>query len=168
MHRSQRGGRSVAGRMRTPEEPIDASRFRFAVVVASFNDSITSKLLKGAREYLAGHGDPSADEFWVPGAFELPLAAKLLASSGRYDAVVCLGAVIRGETPHFEFVAASSARGIQEAALSTGIPVAFGVVTTDDVAQAEARAGGAHGNKGWEAARTAVEMAAFAESLKRA
>lgn len=151
--------------MRTPEDPIDASRFRFAVVVSEFNHPITSRLVKGARECFADHGDPEVDEYSVPGAFELPVAAQLLAETGSYDAIVCLGAVVRGETPHFDYVAGEAARGIQEAALATGVPVAFGVLTTNDMAQAEARAGGEQGNKGWDAARTAIEMAAFCESL---
>ena len=103
--------------------------------------------------------------FHVPGAFELPLAAKLLAHTHTYHGIIALGAVIRGNTPHFDFVAAEAARGLQQVALETGLPVAFGVLTTDTMEQAEARAGGAHGNKGYDAAMTAVEMAHFADSL---
>ena len=133
---------------------------RFALVVSRFNEIVTGKLLAGAIECLRAHGVDEDDLVvaWVPGAFELPTAARHAAASG-YDAVICLGAVIRGETPHFEYVAAEAASGLQLAALETGIPVSFGVLTCDTREQAEERAGGAHGNKGAEAARSALEMA---------
>jgi 6,7-dimethyl-8-ribityllumazine synthase len=137
----------------------DARGLRFAIVVARFNSAITQKLLEGARQALKQAGAESFDEFWVPGAFELPLAAKRLAT--RYDGIIALGAVIRGETPHFEYVAAEAARGLQQVAVECGKPVAFGVLTTDTNEQAEARAGGSRGNKGYDAAMTAVEMARF-------
>jgi 6,7-dimethyl-8-ribityllumazine synthase len=137
----------------------DPRGLRFAVVTARYNRAITAKLLEGARQALACAAQ--VDLFDVPGAFELPLAALRLARRGGYDAIVALGCVIRGETPHFEYVAGEAARGLQQVALETGVPVAFGVLTTDTVAQAEARAGGALGNKGYEAAMTAVEMARF-------
>lgn len=137
----------------------DARGLRFAVVTARYNRDITAKLLAGARQALACAAQ--VDLFEVPGAFELPLAALRLARNGRYDAIVALGCVIRGETPHFEYVAGEAARGLQQVALETGVPVAFGVLTTDTVEQAEARAGGALGNKGYDAAMTAVEMARF-------
>jgi 6,7-dimethyl-8-ribityllumazine synthase len=135
---------------------FDATGLRFAIVVARFNSGITDKLLAGAREALAKTG-AQEDVFRVPGAFELPLAAKMLAQTHRYHGVIALGAVIRGDTPHFDFVAGEAARGLQNVALETGIPVAFGVLTTDTLAQAEARS-----DKGFDAAMTAIEMARFA------
>ncbi len=137
----------------------DARGLKFAIVAARFNSGITDKLLQGAREALKQAGAEHFDDYVVPGAFELPLAAKLLLP--RYDAVIALGAVIRGETPHFEYVAAETARGLQQVALECGKPVAFGVLTTDTYEQAEARAGGNRGNKGFDAAMTAIEMARF-------
>jgi 6,7-dimethyl-8-ribityllumazine synthase len=138
----------------------DARGLRFAIVVARFNSGVTEKLLAGAQEALKVAQAERSDVFHVPGAFELPLAAKRLASS--YDALIALGAVIRGDTPHFDYVAGEAARGLQQVALETGTPVAFGVLTTDTLEQAEQRAGGAHGNKGYDAAMTAIEMARFA------
>jgi 6,7-dimethyl-8-ribityllumazine synthase len=152
--------------MTTPEETPDASRFRFAIVVSQFHRDITERLLEGAQECLSKHGAPDVDVAWVPGAFELPLAAQLLAVTGRYDAIVCLGCVIRGDTPHFEYVSSAAAIGLQDAALRAGLPMAFGVLTTEDRAQAEARAGGAEGNKGWDAASTAIAMAALAADIR--
>jgi 6,7-dimethyl-8-ribityllumazine synthase len=137
----------------------DARGLRFAIVVARFNSNITAKLLEGAQKALHDASAAVADVYYVPGAFELPLAAKHLAES--YDAIVALGAVIRGGTPHFDYVAGEAARGLMRAALDTGVPVAFGVLTTDTVEQAEERAGGSHGNKGFDAAKTAIEMARF-------
>lgn len=142
------------------EGNLDASGLRVAIVAGRFNDDVTKLLLDGALHELAAMGlDPdSVPVVWVPGAFEIPLVAKQLAESGERDAVVCVGAVIRGDTPHFDFVAEACASGISRVALDTGVPVAFGVLTTDDRDQAFARAGGAEGNKGAEAAATAVEM----------
>ncbi|HEY1759265.1 MAG TPA: 6,7-dimethyl-8-ribityllumazine synthase [Bryobacteraceae bacterium] len=140
----------------------DASGLRFAIVVARFNSGITDKLLAGAQEALTKAGAQSSRVFYVPGAFELPLAAQKLAKA--YDAIIALGAVIRGETPHFDFVAGAAAQGLQKVTLKTGTPVAFGVLTTNTFAEAEARAGGVHGNKGYDAAMTAIEMARFGES----
>ena len=137
----------------------DAKGLKFAIVVARFNLSITQKLLGGAQEALNKAGAEQVDVFHVPGAFELPLAAQRAVQ--RYDAVIALGAVIRGETPHFDFVAGEAARGLQQVALKYDKPIAFGVLTTDTVEQAEARAGGKLGNKGFDAAMTAVEMARF-------
>jgi 6,7-dimethyl-8-ribityllumazine synthase len=145
----------------------DARGLRFAVVVARFNSPVTDKLLAGAREAFQAH-KAGFDEFFVPGAFELPLATKWLAASGKYDAIVALGAVIRGDTPHFDFVAGEAARGLQEVALESGVPVAFGVLTTNTVRQAQARAGGKDGNKGYDAAMTAIEMARLGRSLAQA
>lgn len=145
----------------------DGSGRRVAVVAARFNEVVTAKLVEGAVTGLAKHGvdEGSIDVAWVPGAFEIPLVADRFARSGRYDAVVCLGAVIRGETAHFELVANEAARGIATVMRETGVPVIFEVLATDDLAQAEARAGGAHGNKGWEAAEAALEMAWLLDRL---
>jgi len=138
----------------------DARGLKFAVVVARFNSAITEKLLESARKGL--EGSERCDVFHVPGAFELPLAAKMLAHTHRYNAIVALGAVIRGGTPHFDYVAGEAARGLQQVALETGLPVAFGVLTTDTLEQAEARV-----NKGFDAAMTAIEMARFAPTVAR-
>ena len=151
----------------TPHFTADARGLKFAVVVARFNSGITEKLLQGAREALTKAGADGIEVFHVPGAFELPLAAKWLAHGG-YSAIIALGAVIRGETPHFDFVAGEAARGLQQVALECSIPVAFGVLTTDTMEQAEARAGGKHGNKGHDAAMTAIEMARFGHAPGRA
>jgi 6,7-dimethyl-8-ribityllumazine synthase len=137
----------------------DATGLRFAIVVARFNAGITEKLLAGAQDALTKSGAKSSRVFYVPGAFELPFAAQELAKA--YDAIIALGAVIRGETPHFDFVAGAAAQGLQQVTLESGTPVAFGVLTTNTVAEAEARAGGVHGNKGYDAAMTAIEMARF-------
>ncbi len=133
---------------------------RFAVVLGRFNELIGSRLLSGFEDAIVRHGGLSdaIDVYWVPGAFELPVVAKRLASSGRYASVTALGAVIRGATPHFDYVAAEAAKGIQNAALATGVPVIFGVLTTDTIEQAIERAGTKGGNKGWEAGCTAIEM----------
>lgn len=151
----------------TPHFTADARGLKFAVVVARFNSGITEKLLQGAREALTKAGADGIEVFHVPGAFELPLAAKWLAHGG-YSAIIALGAVIRGETPHFDFVAGEAARGLQQVALECSIPVAFGVLTTDTMEQAEARAGGKHGNKGHDAAMTAIEMARFGRAPGKA
>ncbi len=145
----------------------DGSNRRIAVVAARFNEVVTARLVEGAVAGLVKHGvdEGSIDVAWVPGAFEIPLVADRFARSGRYDAVVCLGAVIRGETAHFELVANEAARGIAVVMRETGVPVIFEVLATDDLAQAEARAGGAHGNKGWEAAEAALEMAWLLDRL---
>jgi 6,7-dimethyl-8-ribityllumazine synthase len=145
----------------------DGAGKRIGVVAARFNEVITSKLVDGAVDGLRSHGvpDEGIDVAWVPGAFEIPIVARRFARSGRYDAVICLGAVIRGETAHFELVANEAARGIAGVAAETGVPVIFEVLATDDLEQAESRAGGTHGNKGYEAARAAIEMAWLLESL---
>jgi 6,7-dimethyl-8-ribityllumazine synthase len=138
----------------------DARGLKFAIVVARFNAAITEKLLDGARKALEEAGAEGFEVFHVPGAFELPLAAKLLAHTHAFHAIIALGAVIRGETPHFDYVAGESARGLQDVALETGLPVAFGVLTTDTYVQAEART-----NKGFDAAMTAIEMARVARVI---
>ena len=142
---------------------------RVAIACGRFNDLITERLLAGARDGLLRHGvdESSITEAWVPGAFELPLAASRLASSGEYDAVICLGAVIRGATGHYEHVAGQCAAGIQQAQLDTGVPVVFGVLTTDTIEQAIERAGTKAGNKGFEAASTAIEMADLLRQLPK-
>jgi len=153
----------VAGSRRTPEAPLEISGLRFAIVVAEFNASITERLLEGALECFAKNGVPedSVEVRRVPGAFELPLAAQLLAATKDFAAIVALACVIRGDTPHFEYVSQAATHGLLRVSLDASIPVAFGVLTTDDVAQAETRAGGEHGNKGFDAAQTALEMALF-------
>jgi 6,7-dimethyl-8-ribityllumazine synthase len=140
---------------------------RFAVVAGRFNEHISKRLLDGALQAFAAAGLPAAsvDVHWVPGAFELPQAAAHLAATGRYAGIVCVGCVIRGQTPHFEFVAGEAARGIQEVALRTGVPTAFGVITALTEEQALERAGGEVGNRGEEAAHAALEMAAFVDAI---
>ncbi len=130
-------------------------------MVSRFNETITQRLLEGALDALVRHGVAfdDVDVFWVPGAWELPGAARRVAASERYDALVALGAVIRGDTPHFEYVAGEASRGLSLASADFDVPIAFGVLTCDTLAQAEARAGGEHGNKGWDAALAALEMA---------
>jgi 6,7-dimethyl-8-ribityllumazine synthase len=140
-----------------------------AIVVARFNELVTGKLLEGALECLRAHGVDEDDLLvaWVPGAFELPLVSRRLAASGGFDAVICLGAVVRGETPHFDHVAGQAALGIRTAAEDTGVPVIFGVLTTDTLEQAIDRAGGKHGNKGWDAAMAALETASVLDQLPK-
>lgn len=139
---------------------VNAEGFRFAIVAARWNDFLTSKLIDGAIDALESHGAAESDVevFKVPGSFELSLASQKLAESGRFDAVIAIGVVIRGETPHFDFVAGEAAKGINQAALKTGVPVAFGVITADTLDQAINRSGVKAGNKGYEAAVTAIEV----------
>ena len=134
---------------------------RCAVVVSRFNEIITQRLLEGALDALVRHGVAfdDVDVFWVPGAWELPAAARRVAASERYDALIALGAVIRGDTPHFDYVAGEASRGLSAASADFDVPIAFGVLTCDTMAQAEARSGGEHGNKGWDSALAALEMA---------
>jgi len=155
--------------MRTIQGGFEARGRRFAVVASRFNDVVVQKLVDGAVSCLHKHGiaEDDLELVWVPGAFELPLVAKRLAESGGYDAVICLGAVIRGETPHFDYVAAESARGIREASMQTGVPMLFGVLTTETFEQAMDRAGGKHGNKGWDAAMAAMETADVLDRLPK-
>jgi 6,7-dimethyl-8-ribityllumazine synthase len=151
------------------EGSFDGRGLRVAVAAARFNETITRDLVEGALDCLRRHGvrDEDLSVTWVPGAFELPPAAARLAASGEVDAVVCVGAVIRGETAHFDFVAAHATNGIGQVALSTGIPVTCGVLTTNDVEQARDRAGGKFGNKGAEAALAAIEMANLFASMPK-
>jgi len=141
---------------------------RIGLAASRFNNFITSRLLDGAMDCLLRHGVAEDDisVVWAPGSFELPLVAKKMAESGKYDAVVCLGAIIRGGTPHFDFVAAETAKGIASVALSTGVPTIFSVVTTDDLEQAIDRAGTRAGNRGAEAAQSAIEMANLLKQLR--
>ena len=145
---------------RTLEGKISAEGYRFGLVVSRFNDFISSKLVEGAVDALKRHGATEEQLLLVkvPGAFEIPLTAKKLAESGKVDAVICLGAVIRGSTPHFDYVAAEVSKGIAVVSLETKVPVAFGVLTTDNLEQAIERAGTKSGNKGWDAALAAMEM----------
>ena len=146
---------------------LDASGLRFAVVVSRFNHLISAALLEGCRGTLVARGttEERIDVAWVPGAFEIPQAARALAESGRYAAVITLGSVIRGGTPHFDYVCVGVTDGVREVMRDTGVPVAFGVLTTDDIDQALDRAGGAHGNKGADVALAAIEMARLAPLL---
>jgi len=148
-------------------DAVDTRGLRVATVVARFNQHVTSLLEDGAITTLGEHGivGDDAPVYRVPGAFELAIVAKRLAESGEWDAVICIGAVIRGDTPHFDYVAGECAAGLARVALDTGVPVVFGVLTTDDLDQALARAGGAEGNKGSEAAETALETAALLRAL---
>lgn len=150
----------------TPD--LDASNRRFAVVVSRFNHLISTSLLQGCESTLLAHGacDSDIDVAWVPGAFEIPQAARALALSGRYAAIIALGSVIRGGTPHFDYVCSSVTDGVREVIRDTNVPVGFGVLTTDDPEQAIARSGGDHGNKGEEAALAALEMAGLCGLLK--
>ena len=147
------------------EGALDGSGLTLAIVVSRFNEFATGKLLAGAEEAAERYGVARHEVFWVPGSFEIPIVAKRLAESGRYQAVVCLGAVVRHETAHFEYVAGQAAEGIQRAALDTGVPCIFGVLTCDSEEQALERAGGKHGNKGFEAVETAVRVANLLRDL---
>lgn len=149
------------------EGNLIADNLKVAIVVGRFNDFITMRLLDGAKDSLIRHGVKASDVTisFVPGAFELPLVAKKLAASKKYDAVIALGAVIRGSTPHFDYVCNEAAKGIAQASMQTEVPIIFGVLTTDSIEQAIERAGTKAGNKGWEAAVTAIEMANILKQL---
>ena len=154
----------------TYEGKLLAEELRFGIVASRFNDLITRRLLAGALDALARHGaeEEQVDVAWVPGAFELPLVAQRMAQSGRYHAVICLAAIIRGATPHFEYVAAEAAKGIAKVSLDSGLPVIYGVVTADSIEQAIERAGTKSGNRGFDAARSAIEMANLMRLLPKA
>lgn len=141
---------------------------RVGIVVGRFNEFITSKLLGGAQDALKRHGvsEADVDVAWVPGAFEIPLIAQKMANSKKYDAVITLGTVIRGSTPHFDYVCNEAAKGVSAASLNSGIPVIFGVLTTDSIEQAIERAGTKAGNKGWDAATAAIEMANLSRAIE--
>ena len=147
--------------MKTYEGKLDAKGLKFGIVIGRFNEFISGKLLSGCLDGLKRHGADEAgiDIAWTPGAFEIPLMAKKLAESKRYHAVICLGAVIRGATPHFEYVAAEVSKGVAQVGLETGLPVIYGILTTDSLEQAIERAGTKSGNKGFDAALAAIEMA---------
>lgn len=153
---------------RVIEGKLSAKDYKFALVVSRFNEFISQKLLEGAMDCLKRHHaeDDNIDIVRVPGSFEIPLAAMKLADSQNYDAIICLGAVIRGATPHFDYVAAEVTKGIAQTSLKSGVPVSFGVLTTDTIEQAIERAGTKSGNKGWDAALTAIEMADLLNNLQ--
>lgn len=146
---------------------LTAKGLKFGIVAARFNDFITSRLLDGAIDALQRHGaaDSDIEVLKVPGAYEIPLAAKMLAKSKKFNAIICLGAVIRGATPHFEYVSAEVSKGVASVSMETGLPVIFGVLTTDTIEQAIERAGTKSGNKGWDAALSAIEMANVMKKL---
>ncbi|HOV87988.1 MAG TPA: 6,7-dimethyl-8-ribityllumazine synthase [Syntrophobacteraceae bacterium] len=153
--------------MKVYEGKLLAQNLRFGIVVSRFNDFICDRLLGGALDALqrSGADEKAIDVYKVPGAFEIPLIARKVASTGRYDAVICLGAVIRGATPHFDYVANEVSKGVAHVGLETGVPIAFGVLTTDTLEQAIERAGSKPGNKGWDAAMAAVEMANLIQQI---
>ncbi|MGE5351735.1 MAG: 6,7-dimethyl-8-ribityllumazine synthase [Acidobacteriota bacterium] len=153
---------------RVIEGKLSAKDYKFALVVSRFNDFISQKLLEGALDCLNRHdaSDDNIDIVKVPGSFEIPLAASRLADLQKYNAIICLGAVIRGATPHFDYVASEVSKGIAQTSLKSGVPVAFGVLTTDTIEQAIERAGTKSGNKGWDAALTAIEMADLLNNLE--
>jgi 6,7-dimethyl-8-ribityllumazine synthase len=156
-----------SGRPRDIRGKFEAGGRRFAIAASSFNEIVVSKLVEGAVACFTAHGVAGEDMVvaWTPGAFELPLVARRFAESRRFDAVVCLGAVVRGETAHFDFVAGEAARGIQDVSLSTEVPVLFGVLTADTMQQALDRAGGKMGNKGWDAAMAAMRIVSVLDQL---
>jgi 6,7-dimethyl-8-ribityllumazine synthase len=151
------------------DSKVAGAGLRVGIALARFNQAVTQGLLDGALAALLEHGvaEDAVDVATVPGAFELPLCAQRLAATGRYDALVCLGAVVRGDTPHFDYVAGAAADGIGRVALRHDLPVAFGLLTTDSMEQALSRAGGDHGNKGYDAAVTALEMVALVRAIQR-
>ncbi len=153
---------------RTLEGRISAEGLTLAVIVSRFNDFISSKLVEGALDALKRHGmdEEKLTLVKVPGAFEIPMTAKRLAKTGKYDAIICLGAVIRGATPHFDYVAAEVSKGIASVSLESSIPVTFGVLTTDNLEQAIERAGSKVGNKGWDSAIAAMEMVNLYKEIK--
>jgi len=153
--------------MKIIEGELKAKGLKFGIVISRFNDFITSKLLDGAVDALLRHGaeEDDIDIFKVPGSFEIPMVAKKVALKGTYNAIICLGTVIRGATPHFEYIAAEVSKGIASASMETGLPIAFGIITSDTIEQAVERAGTKSGNKGWDAAITAIEMAQLLKKL---
>jgi 6,7-dimethyl-8-ribityllumazine synthase len=155
---------------RTFEGKLTGEGLRFGIIVSRWNEFITARLLDGAVDALVRHGVAEADVdiAWVPGSFEIPLTAKRMAGTGRYDAIICLGAVIRGATPHFDYIAGEAAKGVAQTGMDTNLPVLFGVITTDTIEQAIERAGTKAGNKGFEAATAAIEMANLLRDLDTA
>jgi 6,7-dimethyl-8-ribityllumazine synthase len=155
--------------MKTFEGQLSAKGLKFCIIVSRFNDFITSKLLEGALDALIRQGaqEEDIDVVRVPGAFEIPLIAKKTASSKKYDSVIALGTIIRGATPHFDYIAAEASKGVAQASLDTGVPIAFGIITSDTIEQAIERAGSKSGNKGWDAAMTAIEMCNLIQVIER-
>ncbi|MBP2650046.1 MAG: ribH [Firmicutes bacterium] len=153
--------------MKTYEGKLIAEGLKFGIIVARFNEFITTKLLGGAQDALKRHGaaDEDIEVAWVPGAYEIPLVAQKMAASNKYDAVICLGAVIRGSTPHFDYVCAEVSKGVAQVSLASGKPVIFGVLTTENIEQAVERAGTKGGNKGFDSAVSAIEMANLLKTL---
>lgn len=153
--------------MKCIEGELHAKGLKFGIIVSRFNDFITGKLLEGAKDALLRHGakEDDIDVVKVPGSFEIPLVAKKMAVKGAYNAIICLGTIIRGATPHFEYVASEASKGIASASMETGIPMAFGIITSDTIEQAVERAGTKSGNKGWDAAITAIEMAQLLKKI---
>lgn len=153
--------------MKSYEGSLIAKDLKFSLVVSRFNDFFSKRLLEGALDCIKRHGgeEKNVDIAWTPGSYEIPLVAKRLADSGRYDAVIALGVIIRGETPHFEYIASETAKGIARVSLETGVPVSFGIVTADTLEQAIERAGTKSGNKGFQAALSAIEMANLLKSI---
>jgi 6,7-dimethyl-8-ribityllumazine synthase len=158
-----------AGGLKHVKRGLSAKGLMFGIIVSQFNDFVTHKLHDGALKCLKAHGITAShvESFSCPGSFELPQVANHLAATGRYNALICLGCVIRGETPHFKYVAKEAAHGIEQVALETGVPITFGVLTTDTPKQALERAGGKVGNKGWDAALSAIEMANLFGSIRK-
>jgi 6,7-dimethyl-8-ribityllumazine synthase len=153
--------------MKIIEGELQAKGLKFGIVLSRFNEFITSKLLDGAKDALLRHGvkEEDIDIIKVPGSFEIPMIAKKMALKGTYNAIICLGTIIRGATPHFEYVAAEVSKGIAAVSMETGVPVAFGIITSDTIEQAVERAGTKSGNKGWDAALSAIEMAQLLKKL---
>lgn len=153
---------------KTFEGILTGKGLKFGLVISRFNEFITKRLLEGALDALGRHGvvDDCIDVFWTPGTFEIPLVAKTAAEKKEYNAIICLGAIIRGDTPHAEYIASQVSRGISQVSLSTGVPVTFGIITAEDVNQAIERAGTKQGNKGWDAALSAIEMANLLKDIK--
>ena len=153
---------------RVHEGKLNAQGKRFALVVSRFNDLVTTRLLDGALDCLQRHGaaDEDIEVAWVPGAFELPVVAQKMAQTGRFDVVTCLGCIVRSDTPHFDYVAGESSKGIARVGLDTGVPITFGVITADTVDQAVQRAGVKSGNRGWDAGMNAVEMASLMAAIE--
>jgi len=157
----------MEGFMNIIEGELQAKGLRFGIIVSRFNDFITSKLLDGALDALLRHGalEEDINIIRVPGSFEIPMVARKMALKGTYNAIICLGTVIRGATPHFNYIAAEVSKGIASASMETGVPIAFGIITSDTIEQAVERAGTKSGNKGWDAAITAIEMAQLLKKL---
>jgi 6,7-dimethyl-8-ribityllumazine synthase len=153
--------------MKIFEGELQAKGLKFGIIMSRFNEFITSKLLDGAVDALVRHGarEEDIDLAKVPGSFEIPIIARKMALKGTYNAIICLGTIIRGATPHFEYIAAEVSKGIASASLETGVPIAFGIITSDTIEQAVERAGTKSGNKGWDAAVTAIEMAQLQKKL---